>query len=292
MSDKLEELRKQQEEIERKIKIEELNKQKETIQKEIDELAIATTAEVLVNTTPINIKQQTYNGKVITLKDYRYYINDINQSFTNIEEAKEYIDSKSRNNSHISNTYSTLPSNYRSNTKSSTTSSKKIKFILIISVLAILSVLVYQKTELTSTNRNDTNSKPPQPKKISVKSEMITGFEYTYFNDGSCSESQNKKCLSPQKYKKMCLESEGLTKMAGGMLTTFDNVGSRLFHNGGDVDNMRVYWSDSLNNCRATITVSGIFKGTSFRRRFEGGVTSFIINNQHQLLASSTDPMQ
>jgi len=128
--------------------------------------------------------------------------------------------------------------------------------------------------------------------KIKVKSGMIQGIEYSYFQDNSCRENNNQKCLDLETYKEMCSKNEGLTKMAAGMLTTFDTIGSRLFYNGGDIGNMRVYWSNSQNLCRASITVSGILQGTSYRRSFDGSVTTFIINKQNELLVSSTNAIR
>jgi hypothetical protein len=94
MSDKLEQLKKRQEELENQIKIEELKYQKKIIDDELNLLSPSSDEENKnINTSDRRIRQQTYKGRVINLSGNHYKIPGIIQAFGTTEQAKRYIDS-------------------------------------------------------------------------------------------------------------------------------------------------------------------------------------------------------
>jgi hypothetical protein len=94
MSDKLEELKRQQEAIAQKIKLEELKNERESIQQQINDLTFAD-GKAATHTNPESklIKQETYKGKVIAMEEGKYKVNGVIQKFSSIDDAKIYIDS-------------------------------------------------------------------------------------------------------------------------------------------------------------------------------------------------------
>lgn len=165
---------------------------------------------------------------------------------------------------------------------------KKIIQKLSIFLLPVFVIGCNNQSQNENSNKTSQNI---QPVLQSIKSQLTKGVEYSYFGDSSCTESENKKCIDRDMYERLCKANEGMTKFAAQMLTTFDFAAAALL-NGGDVEETKVYWSDASQKCRASITVSGIYKGTSTRRNLNGSVSTFIVNDENKLLASSTNPMQ
>ena len=164
---------------------------------------------------------------------------------------------------------------------------QQIKKKLYIILLTSFVIGCNNQTQSDSSNKTNQNTQPvPQ----SIKNQLTKGMEYSYFGDGSCRESDNKKCIDLEMYERICKANEGMTKFAAQMLTTFDFAAAALI-NGGDVEETKVYWSDANQKCRASITVSGIYKGTSTRKSLNGSVSTFIVNDENKLLASSTNPI-
>ena len=157
---------------------------------------------------------------------------------------------------------------------------------LSIILLTTLVIGCNNQTQNDSSNKTIQNT---QPVSQSIKSQLTKGIEYSYYGDSSCTESETKKCIDRDLYEQLCKSNEGMTKFAAQMLTTFDFAAAALI-NGGDLEEVKVYWSDASQKCRAAITVSGIYKGTSTRRSLDGSVSTFILNNENKILASSTDP--
>lgn len=93
MTDKLEELKTEQEKIAQKIKLEELKNERESIQQQINDLTSAVgKAAINANPESNSIKQETHKGKVITLEGNKYKVNGVIQKFSSIDDAKRYID--------------------------------------------------------------------------------------------------------------------------------------------------------------------------------------------------------
>ena len=162
MTDKLEELKRQQAEIEQQIKLEQLKKEQESIQKEIEIIAKTTPSHQDKHAVDTAIsRQETYKGKLINLENNQYHVSGVIQRFKTIDETKNYIDSQ--------NNYAAYsPQNYQPQK-----SHKKWMFALIISVV-IIGFLSYKDR-----NENTKKSSPPQ----SVKSVEGTTWRGTEEND-------------------------------------------------------------------------------------------------------------
>lgn len=122
-----------------------------------------------------------------------------------------------------------------------------------------------------------------RPKPIDRK-RLLPGKEYTY--SGGCTTEGNQVCLVPADYEYLCKLAKSMTQLAASRLTSLDNVASHLVTNGA-TDSIEVSWqgsSSSKYKCRATITVSGIYKGSSSRVTSYGGVSEFIVNNSNKVL--------
>ena len=95
MTDKLEELKRQQAEIEQQIKLEQLKKEQESIQKEIEIIAKTTPSHQDKHAVDTAIsRQETYKGKLIKLENNQYHVSGVIQRFKTIDETKNYIDSQ------------------------------------------------------------------------------------------------------------------------------------------------------------------------------------------------------
>lgn len=150
------------------------------------------------------------------------------------------------------------------------------------------------KKESTSNNtQKEQKQKPPQPSSPQQKGvNLQTGMEYSYYGDSSCTNSTDKVCLNITEYEQLCKITKGMTKLAASGLTTFDNVASNLLLN-GSIESNNVSWEGSTDyklKCRASVTVSGIYKGSSRRVTSEGGVTTFTVNKSNEVLAHSASP--
>ena len=134
---------------------------------------------------------------------------------------------------------------------------------------------------------NGGSQQPGSPQQTGLN--LQTGIEYSYYGDTSCTNSTDTVCLNINEYEQLCKKTKGMTKMAASGLTTFDNVAYHLLKN-GSIDSNIVSWEGSTTykyKCRASMTVSGIFNGSSRRVTSDGGVTTFILNNSNEVLAHS-----
>lgn len=91
-------------------------------------------------------------------------------------------------------------------------------------------------------------------------------------------------CISSEEYEKLCNDAQGVTKWGAGLMASFDTAGRYLVEN-GEIENVSVEWMGAAV-CRAFITVSGIYNGSSTRRNLKGRVDSFIISKSGSLLAN------
>lgn len=124
----------------------------------------------------------------------------------------------------------------------------------------------------------------PLPK-LSVS--LQAGMEYEWYDDSSCTERNDETCVSREDYKELCLLASGATKLGSRTLAILNGRATYLLEN-GDVDHIDVRWEDGYKyGCRLLIEVSGIFQGSSTRETLEGGVTTFIVNQQGEVLAHS-----
>ena len=76
MAEELEQLKKQQAEIQRQIDVETAKLQDQNNQSNLHS----------------HVRQETYKGRVIEFKDYQFKVNSVIQGFSSLEQAKTYID--------------------------------------------------------------------------------------------------------------------------------------------------------------------------------------------------------
>ena len=121
-----------------------------------------------------------------------------------------------------------------------------------------------------------------QPK-LSVA--LQRGMEYKWFSDGSCSSQQSQSCISKEDYKALCLSASGTSQSATWVLASFKPRARELLRN-GNIDKLTVSWQDGYKyGCRVFMQVSGILQGSSAREQLEGGVSTFVFNEEGKLLA-------
>ena len=126
----------------------------------------------------------------------------------------------------------------------------------------------------------------PQPQ-VPAQPVFQQGVTYTFNSTYQCTPGENKVCVTPAEYEALCRQASGLTVMGAKLLTSFDHVGRALL-DGGSIDNISVEWKDDANECRAFLTVSGLYQGNSTRRSYSGEVYEFIVNDQKSVLGSAT----
>ena len=146
------------------------------------------------------------------------------------------------------------------------------KILLTITLL----LLIACNNETQTENKSKTNQK--------IKNQLQTGINYTFNTRGPCLERDNNKCITQEMYEQLCKASEGMTKWGAEVLTMLDSEADAL-REGGKVENTKVYWSDTAKACMGTITVSGMYKGTSARKTKNGRVSQFILSDQNKILA-------
>lgn len=154
-----------------------------------------------------------------------------------------------------------------------------------ISVLTI-SIFFMISCDNQSYKNSSQQTTSPQPQ-VPAQPVFQQGVAYTFNNTYQCTPGENKVCVTPAEYESLCRQASGLTVMGAKGLTTFDHVGRALL-DGGSVDNISVEWKDSLKECRAFLTVSGIYQGNSTRKSYSAEVYEFIVNDQNNILGSGT----
>jgi hypothetical protein len=117
-----------------------------------------------------------------------------------------------------------------------------------------------------------------------IKNQLEKGVNYTFNTRGPCLERGNDRCITQEMYEQLCKASEGMTKWGTGILTMMDSEADAL-REGGKTEDTKVYWSDSSKTCIGTITVSGMYKGTSTRKTIKGNVSVFVLNDENKILA-------
>lgn len=135
----------------------------------------------------------------------------------------------------------------------------------------------------SQTSYKDSLKQNPQSAIQALKNQMRKEIQYTYFSDNSCIEKENKQCITREMYEELCKANEGMTRNQAEMLQ-IKNYKALLTAN-PSFEEPEVYWSDSLQNCRAAITVVGSYQGSYIRTRVDGLVSSFKLNEENKILA-------
>jgi len=125
--------------------------------------------------------------------------------------------------------------------------------------------------------------------RISVPLEV--GTQYKWYRDSSCTNGEREVCVTHEDYKALCLSASGASVLATGTLSIYNQRANFLVNN-GDIDEISLKWKEGYAyGCRMTMQVSGIYRGSSARESLEGGVSSFIFNQDGKILALSTSEM-
>ena len=169
------------------------------------------------------------------------------------------------------------------------------KFILLGIALSIVFILYLglskdkDASEIKDTKKSYSSS--------DIRGTLKQGVEYTYWPGGNAAgtavSTEKEIYLSLQDYEKLCKANEGFTKLGAASLTTLDPKARSLFFE-GNTDELASNWTSNTSytyRCRATLTVSGMYNGSSARVHINGGITGFILNNENKILVRAADSM-
>ena len=125
-----------------------------------------------------------------------------------------------------------------------------------------------------------------------TKQTLKRGITYKWYHDGSCTQSDTELCVSKQNYEFLCREarkSEAITRSAIGLAGSYsDRIWSFLANN-GRLRAIEISSGDRGNySCHVTIEMVGIYEGSQYIKRQSASVTSFVINNDNEVMITST----
>lgn len=158
--------------------------------------------------------------------------------------------------------------------------------------------LIFMLLILFDGSSNDTNNN--KKKIVKTENAILSSFSdkyaYQYFQDGSCGTYEGRKsfgtqkinkCVSLNEYKDLCNLSEGITRQ----IRTLAALNYRgpiwdFISSGGDYGNFRATLMG--NKCVLSFTISGILKGTSTSKNFNGIANTFIILNNNTLIHTAS----
>jgi hypothetical protein len=86
----------------------------------------------------------------------------------------------------------------------------------------------------------------------------------------------------------MCQWAEGLTVNVRFGLAVLFYLNSRQMYQfireGGDLENARIEWEGSKSECKISFDISGVFGGTSIRKKFSLIAKQFVLSDKKQIL--------
>lgn len=129
------------------------------------------------------------------------------------------------------------------------------------------------------------------------RSKLVTGVEYKWWpivNTGVVYNSEKTIYLSPADYEYFCKNSKGYTKNVTPTLTLMSNKAKFLLEN-GSIERIKTFWAPNANRqylCRVELTLTGIVKGSSSREIVEGGVETFLVSKDGEILVHYADSMK
>jgi hypothetical protein len=123
--------------------------------------------------------------------------------------------------------------------------------------------------------------------------QMQVGKQYTFYRDGSCTDSSEAVCITANEYKTICKFTKGLTQNLPKMMSVFASKEDETLLTAGEFSDIEVAWGKSLGGaelCFFEFTSSGMYQGNSKRKTFQGVVAQFIKNGKGQVLAHNRLP--
>jgi len=115
------------------------------------------------------------------------------------------------------------------------------------------------------------------------KASLNPKTEYVYYDDGSCKDDTNKRCLNVNQFKQICDFSNGFTKaIRSGLGVYYKGDYAEFLSTGGTLANTSYGWNG--RTCVISFNVTGTFKGTTHDKKFIGVVSSFIVTDSKEVL--------
>ena len=132
---------------------------------------------------------------------------------------------------------------------------------------------------------------PVSPAKNPVTNRWKSGVTYIYHSSGGCTEDNSldpQKCVDPAEAKALCKATKGMSRNLPSLVVS--NYGSPndyqlLSNNGASME--FAYWDDK--ECRLSLSVSGMSKGTYLNRSWTGNVRQFIYSDGEVLAHTGLD---
>jgi hypothetical protein len=133
---------------------------------------------------------------------------------------------------------------------------------------------------------NNTFSKKNKNRSSGIYSRLVPGHKYKNYTDNSCRTGKTEHCISSSEYKELCQKAQGFTRYVRST-TAIMYTGSfaEFLRSGGNFNSGGIRWIGS--SCRASFTISGLYRGTMTRKAFSGRVSMFVFNSSKQLLVHS-----
>lgn len=120
-----------------------------------------------------------------------------------------------------------------------------------------------------------------------VSNEYKTGLYYKYYSDGSCINHEFEKCLKQDEAKIFCKKISGYSNGLFKSLEFHYEDKVRTLFSAGSVGALETSWSGS--RCKAKITASGIYRGSSAKVSISGQISGFVVTDQLEVLAHYLD---
>ena len=120
-----------------------------------------------------------------------------------------------------------------------------------------------------------------------ISSQYKSGIYYKFYNDSSCRNHEIEKCLIPEEARVFC---EKISGYSNGMFRSLefhyeDKV--RVLFSAGSVGALETTWTGS--QCKAKITATGIYRGSSAKVTISGNISGFVVSDQQEVLAHYLD---
>lgn len=145
-----------------------------------------------------------------------------------------------------------------------------------------------QKTDFEIIKKNNLFASKPKIQQEKLDRWNV-GIFYKYYDDGSCVSSIEERCVSSSEYKELCSVAKGMTVRSLKLRAVNANFEEKSLLGGGQLERVRIFQGQTYSGkekCFAVVTMSGMVNGTSTRKDIEGTVTSFIKNEEGNILVS------
>lgn len=122
-------------------------------------------------------------------------------------------------------------------------------------------------------------------KKISSK--YKPNIYYKFYNDLSCNNHEFEKCLTQEEAKVFCEKINGYSNGLFRSLEFHYEDKVRTLFSAGSVGVLETSWTGS--RCKAKMTATGIYRGSSAKVTISGKISGFVVTDQQEVLAHYFD---